>query len=74
MHDALKESKYGYLSIKEMPSKEKLEEYYEQKYFQTAQGSYEHIYILKMKRYTLKIVQKFLNISCKSIKLTVIGF
>lgn len=51
MRHELKYSKYGYLSLCEMPSKEELEDYYKKRYFQMAEGSYEHIYSKGEKRY-----------------------
>jgi len=59
-HEVIK-SKHGYLSIKELPSKQELEKYYSQKYYQegnSAQYSYEYSADeLKYFEYTAEVAQ-----------------
>lgn len=44
MNDILTQTEHGYFSLKNMPSKETLAEFYKEKYFQTNASVYQHTY------------------------------
>lgn len=63
MFDKVIRNKYGYYTLKDVPTKPELEQYYAQKYYQESHGNYERNYSDEERRFIFnKISQKYMVI------------
>ena len=63
MFDGVIRNKYGYYTLKDVPTKQELEQYYAQKYYQEPEGSYQKNYSDQERKFIFnKISQKYIVI------------
>ena len=68
MYDDVKLNEYGFYSLKKLPSKEEVENYYKEKYYQKAMGSYEITYTEdELSYFNAKLEQKLLLINLHTL-------